>query len=97
MKSQLDTFDGLDNRRDLMIMLKRLGSNLARARFIRSLLPASGLAFAGMELQVDNPRDCDPVTAYFMLISVCNELGVPIDVAAHRLEANIRGVVPQGG
>ncbi len=67
-----------------MILLQRLGSDARRAQFIESLIPSSLKGFAGHPLRVRGP--CDPVAAYFVLVGVCNELGVPIDVAARRLE-----------
>lgn len=33
---------------------------------------------------------CDPVTAYHMLTSITNELGVSINEAARQLEAEVR-------
>jgi hypothetical protein len=33
---------------------------------------------------------CDPIRAYFMLVGVCNELGVPINEAARRLDQVVR-------
>ena len=82
--SELDAFDGLDNRREIMILLERLGSDRRRAEFIESLIPASLKGFAGCPMTVAG--NCDPVTAYYMLVGVCNELGVPINEAARRLD-----------
>lgn len=87
MKSELETFDGLDNRREIMILLDRLGSNAARAKFIESLIPNS-LRFAGCPLKVQGI--CDPIRAYFMLVGVCNELQVPINTAAKLLDKKVR-------
>lgn len=84
MKSELNTFDGRDNRKEIMILLERLGSNARRARFLESLIPSSLKGFAGCPAQVRG--NCDAVTAYFMLVSTCNELGVSINQAARRLE-----------
>lgn len=84
MKTELEAFDGRDNRREVMILLERLGSDQARARFIESLIPHSLKGFAGCPMKVRGA--CDPVAAYFMLVGVCNELGVSINVAARRLE-----------
>ena len=83
-KSELESFDGLDNRREIMILLERLGTDERRARFIESLIPSSLKGFAGCPMKVHGP--CDSVAAYFMLVSTCNELGVPINVAARKLE-----------
>ena len=88
MKSELETFDGRDNRKEIMILLQRLGSNEARARYIEGLIPLSMKGFAGAPMKVTGP--CDPASAYFMFISVCNELGVSINAAAKRLEEEVK-------
>lgn len=87
-KSELDTFDGLDNRKEVMILLQRLGTDRRRAKFLESLIPNSLKGFAGCPMKVRGR--CDPVTAYYMLVGVCNELGVSINEAARRLELEIR-------
>lgn len=87
-RGDLETFDGRDNRREIMILLFRLGSDARRAAFLESLIPLSLRGFAGAPARVEGR--CDPSAAYFMLIGVCNELGVPIDRAAARLEATVR-------
>lgn len=87
-KSELEVFDGRDNRREIMLLLYRLGSDARRARFIESLIPLSLKGFAGCPLKVG--KQCDPVSAYFMLVGVCNELGVSINEAARRLEKYVR-------
>lgn len=92
MNSQLDTFDGLDNRKEVMILLQRLGSDRRRADFLESLIPASVNGFAAAPLRVAGA--CDPVAAYYMLVGVCNELGVPVNEAARRLDRLVsKGVV----
>jgi hypothetical protein len=83
------TFDGLDNRREVMILLQRLGSDGRRARFLESLVPHSCRGFAGLPMKVADR--CDPVAAYYMLVGITNELGVPIDTAARLLEREVRG------
>ena len=87
-KSELQTFDGLDNRREIMILLDRLGDNNKRAKFLESLIPSSLKGFAGCPMKVHG--ECDSVSAYFMLVGICNELGVSINTAAQKLEAEIR-------
>ena len=94
-KSELETFDGLDNRRELMMMLLRLGGDRQRKRFIESLIPLSLKGFAGCPMKVTG--HCDPVSAYYMLLSVCNELGVSINTAARRLENVVKGSPGGGG
>lgn len=67
-----------------MILLQRLGSDTRRAKFIESLIPASLKGFAGCPMKVVG--NCDPVAAYYMLVGVCNELGVSINEMARRLD-----------
>jgi hypothetical protein len=88
VKSELDIFDGLDNRRELMVLLQRLGTDQRRADFITGLVGRSRRGFAGCAVQVVN---CDPVAAYYMLVGCCNELGVSINEAARVLESEVRG------
>lgn len=84
----LRTFDGKDNRREIMQMLFRLGSDKARAIFLEGLIPQSLKGFANTPMKVKG--NCSGVTAYFMLVSICNEIGVPIDTAARKLEQIVR-------
>lgn len=84
----LKSFDGLDNRREVMILLERLGSDERRAKFIESLIPQSQRGFAACPVEIRG--HCPSVTAYFMLVGVCNELGVSIIEATRRLEGVIR-------
>lgn len=72
-----------------MTLLERLGSDARRAAFLEGLIPHSLRGFAGCPMKVQGP--CDPVTAYFMLVGVCNELGVSINVAAKWLDNEARG------
>jgi len=89
MRNELETFDGLDNRREVMILLERLGSDQRRAAFLEGLIPSSAKGFAGAPMTVHGP--CDPVAAYYMLVGVCNELGVSINEAAWLLDAEVSG------
>lgn len=88
-KTELETFDGLDNRREVMILLERLGSDRRRAAFLEGLIPSSAKGFADVPMTVCGP--CDPVAAYYMLVGVCNELGVSINEAARLLDAEVSG------
>lgn len=88
MKSEIETFDGRDNRKEIMALLCRLGSDARRARFLESLIPHSLKGFADCPMKVTGA--CDPVSAYFMLVSICNELGVSINEGAKRLEREAR-------
>lgn len=85
----LVTFDGLDNRRDLMVMLGRLDSDQRRTKFLLSLIPHSSNGFAESPVRLDGP--CDAVAAYFVLVNICSQLGVSINEAARRLESEVRG------
>jgi hypothetical protein len=67
-----------------MILLERLGSDRARARFIESLIPLSLKGFAGCPMKVTGA--CDSVSAYFMLVGVCNELGADVNEVAKKLD-----------
>ncbi len=84
MKSELDVFDGLDNRRELMILLDRLGGDQERAAFLCSLTGGSRNGFATTPVKV--VRYCDSVTAYYMMVGICNELGVSVNHAARMLD-----------
>lgn len=86
--NELAVFDGRDNRREIMILLDRLGSDKRRAQFLESLIPLSLKGFSAVPMKVQG--NCDAVAAYFMLIRVCNELGVSINTAAARLEAMVK-------
>ena len=86
--TDLKTFDGLDNRRELVILLERLGSDQARADFISSIVTRySPLGGVGCGVQV--LQNCDPISAYFMLVSCCNELKVSINTAAKLLDRTV--------
>jgi hypothetical protein len=87
VKSELSTFDGRDNRREIMILLQRLGTDQQRAKFLESLIPQSLKGFAGCPMTVTG--NCDPVAAYFMLVGICNEVGVSINDAARRLDRKV--------
>lgn len=87
-KTELDTFDGLDNRRELMILLQRLGSDQDRANFLSMLVAHSRIGFANCQAKV--VQQCDPVASYFLLVSICNEVGVSINDAARMLEEEVK-------
>lgn len=86
-KSELETFDGKDNRMEIMRLLFRLGSDRRRAVFLESLIPHSLKGFQGCPMKVKG--NCDASSAYFMLIGICNELGVSINVAAEKLQQEV--------
>lgn len=87
-KSELQTFDGLDNRRELMLLLQRLGSDAARAEFLCRLAGHSRNGFAAAPVRVAN--HCSPIAAYFMLVGLCNEVGVSVNEAARLLELEVK-------
>lgn len=87
-RSELEVFDGLDNRKEVMVLLDRLGSDQRRAAFLCSVVSKSRNGFANTNVQV--VKYCDSVTAYYMLVSICNELGVSINTAARRLDEVVR-------
>lgn len=86
--AHLKTFDGLDNRREVMILLERLGSDEKRAAFLESLIPASYKGFADCPMKVVGI--CTAISAYHMLVGICNELGVSINEAARRLDKVVK-------
>ena len=88
VKSELETFDGRDNRKEIMLLLVRLSTDKRRAAFIESLIPDSNKGFANCPMKVTG--NCDPISAYYMMVSVCNELGVSINVAARKLEQIVK-------
>lgn len=87
-KSELETFDGRDNREEIMRLLFRLGTDKKRAQFLESLIPLSLKGFKETPLKVKG--NCDAVAAYFMLVGMCNEIGVSINEAARRLEKEVK-------
>lgn len=90
MKTELEYFDGLDNRKHIIQMLERLGSDQRRATFLESLIPHSLKGFAGAPMNVRGRSDA--VGSYFMLVGICNELGVSINYAAQRLEKVVKNL-----
>lgn len=71
-----------------MILLQRLGSDQDRANFLSCLVTQSRVGFAGCRAEVR--QHCDPVAAYYILVGICNEVGVSINEAARRLEMEVR-------
>ena len=87
-KCEIAVFDGLDNRKEIMRLLQRLRTDARRAEFLESLIPHSLNGFANAPMKVTGK--CDPCSAYFMLVAVCNELGVSINTAAAKLEKEVK-------
>jgi hypothetical protein len=91
---QFGSFDGLDTRKELMILFQRLGEPLPeilkrerRAIFLRRLLNLSTTGFSGKLPQI---KPCDPVEAYFTFVAITGCLGVDVNQAAKMLEAEVR-------
>lgn len=84
---QFGSFDGKDNRRELMILFERLGSPEKRADFLQRLVRLSGNGFSDKMVKI---VPCDPVTAYFTFTSITGVLGVDVNRAARMLEDEVR-------
>ena len=97
MSVQFDTFDTLGDRRELVILFQRLGADLpevlareARAKWLESLMQDSLTMAAPLHV---NPDTCHPIGAYSLFIQIVGVLGVPIRVAAKKLDAYVtRGI-----
>lgn len=76
-----------------MILLERLGSDQDRANFLSGLVTKSRNGFAGCQIKIVH---CDPVGAYFMFVSICNELGVSVNEGAMVLEAKVKSASRKG-
>jgi hypothetical protein len=88
------TFDGLDNRKELMYLLGKLGEGLpeleqarCRGRFLRRLLRLSENGFKDKDMEVS---DACLVDSYLAFVAIVNALGVPIYQAMSLLEEEIR-------
>lgn len=91
---QFQSFDGKDNRREVMILLTRLGGSLPapladrrRADFLTRLIAHSGNGFARAMCRIE---PCGVVDAYFAFVAITGVLGVPVEQAAQLLEAEVR-------
>lgn len=89
---QFDTFDNLDDRRELVMLFWKLGeglpesmANQIRATFLESLIPGSVSGMADVPMKAD-PSQCHPVGAYMMFVQIVGVLGVPIADAARLLD-----------
>ena len=93
MSQQFGTFDNAEDRREIFILMERLGGDLpmlearkARAEYLQGLIPLSVSSLAEKPMVV-NPDQCDPLPAYFLFVAIVGVLGVPIGEAAKRLDA----------
>lgn len=91
---QFGSFEGLDNRKELMRLFVRLGEGLPetmarekRARFLQSLMGDSTTGLDGKPLAV---TPCSAVEAYNLFIAITGVLGVEIDGAAQKLERLVK-------
>lgn len=87
---QFGSFDGLDNRRELMSLFVRMGEGLneqdaakRRAKFLMSLIGSSTIGFKDAPMQV---TPCNAVSAYHIFIAITGCCGVDVNVAATKLE-----------
>ena len=90
---QFDTFDNLQDRKELVILFEKLGEGLpdamqwaVRAKWLESLIPSSvsGLATAPMKV---NPESCRTgALTYILFAQIVGVLGVPIRDAARLLD-----------
>jgi hypothetical protein len=90
---QFGSFDGLDNRREILILFQRLGEGLPtleadkkRARWLQNLIKSSGNGFA---MSMTKIEPCDCVAAYFAFVAITGCLGVDINEAARRLDREV--------
>jgi len=95
MRKQWGTYDTLSDRREIMGLFVRLGDGLPddlarqrRAKFLQSLMRDSDNGFS---LTVPPITPCSAVDAYQLFVAITGCLGVDIDIAARRLEAEVRG------
>ena len=93
-RDQFGSFDGPDNRRELMILMQRLGDRLPdaqarerRASFLRRIVKMSGNGFADKAVKI---TPCDAVQAYWILVNVCGCLSVDINAAAKLLDETVK-------
>ena len=99
VKKQFGTFDTLDDRRELFILMERLGKDLPeemakrkRAAFLQGLIPESCSAMAEQmqsRLRV-NPEECNPYGAYMLFVAITGILEVPIAIAAKLLDEAVK-------
>jgi hypothetical protein len=93
MGRQFGTFDGLDNRKAVLEMFRRMGDDCSeeegaarRACFLSDLMKASPKF--GDKGGFVTP--CDPTSAYMEFVAITGCLGVNIEQAAIQLEETVR-------
>jgi len=93
--AQFGSFDGLDNRKTVLDLFKRMGHGLteseaaaARAGFLQGLVHSrSTTCFAMLPIFVS---PCSVTEAYHLFVAITGVLGVPIDEGARLLEEVVR-------
>jgi hypothetical protein len=87
VKSALETFDGLDNRKAVLNLFARIGvgpqADRLRKRCLERLVQLSDNCFAEKMVTID---PLNAVDAYFMFLQITWALEVNIDKAAVELE-----------
>jgi hypothetical protein len=93
---ELNRFDGLDNRKQIMNLFVRMGERVPeaiamerRASFLRSLIKESKNGFQERPMDV---TPCSAVQAYLLFVAITSALGVSIEQAAKKLERVVRGL-----
>ena len=91
---QFGTFDTLEDRRELLILIDRLGGglpmDLANERRARWLQKLASRGMVGKAAQVIDAKRCHPTGAYLLFIQIVGVLGVRIEDAARELEEEVR-------
>ena len=93
MSLQFDTFDTLEDRRELVILFQKLGEKYpeVRAREIRAQWLESLIKSGTHSWQPEVNRDsCHPVGAYQLFIQIVGVLGVSIRDAAIALDKAVK-------
>lgn len=89
MSIQFDTFDTLEDRRELIILFQKLGEksptpNITRAKWLESLIYKSTDWRPSI-----NADSCHPVGAYMLFIQIVGVLGVSMREAAVQLQRTV--------
>jgi hypothetical protein len=84
---QFGSFDARGNRKTLLDLFGRLGSDERRANFLQGLIAHSRTGMAGKLMQVNLP--CSSVQAYLLFVAITGCLGVQVEEAANKLEAEV--------
>ena len=92
--SQFGTFDNREDRRELLILIDRLGGGLsdefARQKRAAWLQQLAKMAPNLPETAKVNAAACSVVGAYDLFVTIVGVLGVKIDDAARWLENEVR-------